>query len=74
LGVRIRQRRIRRVSGLRPERGDETLGGPNPNFALAERIRQRCFWSASPHNRNVKIGVEKGRATLAGTVDTWLDR
>ena len=48
--------------------------GPNPDFALAERIRQRCFWSASLHNQNVEVLVEKGRATLTGTVDTWLDR
>ena len=48
--------------------------GPNPDFALAERIRQRYFWSASLHNQGVEVWVEKGRATLTGTVDTWLDR
>ena len=45
----------------------------NPDFALAERIRQRYFWSASLHNQEVAVHVQKGRATLTGTVDTWLD-
>jgi osmotically-inducible protein OsmY len=47
---------------------------PNPDFALAERIRNRYFWSASLHNQVIEVLVEKGRATLTGTVDTWLDR
>ena len=47
---------------------------PNADFALAERIRSRYFWSASLHNQGVEVAVEKGRATLTGTVDTWLDR
>ncbi len=47
---------------------------PNPDFALAERIRHRYFWSASLHNQDIEVLVENGRATLTGTVDTWLDR
>ena len=47
---------------------------PNADFALAERIRSRYFWSASLHNQGVEVAVEKGRAILTGTVDTWLDR
>jgi osmotically-inducible protein OsmY len=47
---------------------------PYPDFALAERIRQRYFWSASLHNQNIAVLVENGRATLTGTVATWLDR
>jgi len=47
---------------------------PNADFALAERIRRRYFWSASLHSQNVEVLVEKGRVTLTGTVDTWLDR
>jgi osmotically-inducible protein OsmY len=47
---------------------------PNPDFALAERIRNRYFWSASLHNQAIEVLVEKGRATLTGTVATWLDR
>ena len=47
---------------------------PNADFALAERIRRCYFWSASLHNQDVEVAVEKGRATLTGTVDTWLDR
>ncbi|TPG57992.1 BON domain-containing protein [Hymenobacter nivis] len=44
------------------------------DFALAERIRTLFFWSASLHNQDVAVRVENGRATLSGTVDTWLDR
>jgi osmotically-inducible protein OsmY len=47
---------------------------PNADFTLAERIRTLYFWSASLHNQNVEVLVENGRATLTGTVDTWLDR
>ncbi|AMJ66011.1 BON domain-containing protein [Hymenobacter sp. PAMC 26628] len=47
---------------------------PNSDFALAERIRTLYFWSASLHNQAIEVLVENGRATLTGTVDTWLDR
>jgi osmotically-inducible protein OsmY len=47
---------------------------PNSDFALAERIRTLYFWSASLHNQDVDVLVENGRATLTGTVATWLDR
>ena len=47
---------------------------PNADFALAERIRTRWFWSSALHNQDIEVLVEKGRATLTGTVDTWLDR
>ncbi|WP_223650593.1 BON domain-containing protein [Hymenobacter psoromatis] len=47
---------------------------PRTDFALAERIRTLYFWSASLHNQDVEVLVENGRATLTGTVDTWLDR
>ena len=30
--------------------------------------------TASLHDQNVAVNVENGRATLSGTVDTWLDR
>jgi osmotically-inducible protein OsmY len=46
----------------------------NADFALAERIRSRWFWSSALHNQAIEVLVEKGRATLTGTVDTWLDR
>ena len=42
--------------------------------ALAKRIRTRYCWSASLHDQEVEVHVAKGRATLSGTVDTWLDR
>ena len=44
------------------------------DHALAERIRARYCWSASLHDQEVDVQVENGRATLSGTVDTWLDR
>lgn len=47
---------------------------PDADFALAERIRRRLFWSASLHRQGVAVRVERGCATLTGTVDTWLDR
>lgn len=47
---------------------------PNADFALAERIRTRWFWSSALHNQDLEVLVEKGRATLTGTVATWLDR
>jgi osmotically-inducible protein OsmY len=46
----------------------------NPDFALAERIRSRLFWSPSLHSQAIEVVVAKGRAILTGTVDTWLDR
>jgi osmotically-inducible protein OsmY len=46
----------------------------SPDLALAERIRARFCWSASLHDQEVVVQVKKGRATLTGTVDTWLDR
>ena len=50
------------------------FGQANPDFALAERTRNRFFWSASLHNQDVEVRAEKGRVILTGTVDTWLDR
>ncbi|AMR25553.1 hypothetical protein A0257_22970 (plasmid) [Hymenobacter psoromatis] len=50
------------------------LARPNADFALAERIRSRLFWSPSLHSQAIEVGVEQGRATLTGTVDTWHDR
>jgi osmotically-inducible protein OsmY len=47
---------------------------PHPDHALAERIRARYAWSANLHGQGVEVLVENGRATLSGTVDTWLHR
>lgn len=47
---------------------------PNADVVLAGRIRNRYFWSAGLHDQDVDVLVTKGRATLTGTVDTWLDR
>ncbi|WBA44147.1 BON domain-containing protein [Hymenobacter canadensis] len=47
---------------------------PNVDFALAERIGTRWFWSSALHNQDIEVLVAKGRATLTGTVATWLDR
>ena len=46
----------------------------NPDRSLAARIRARYNWSASLHDQEVAVRVVNGRATLTGTVDTWLDR
>ena len=46
----------------------------DPDHALTERIRARYCWSASLHDQEVEVQVANGRATLSGTVDTWLDR
>jgi osmotically-inducible protein OsmY len=46
----------------------------NPDLALAARIRDRYGWSAGLHDQDVTVQVAHGRATLTGTVDTWLDR
>ena len=45
----------------------------NPDLALAARIRTRYCWSAGLHDQDVNVQVANGRATLTGTVDTWLD-
>jgi osmotically-inducible protein OsmY len=47
---------------------------PDPDHALAGRIRQRHFWSAGLHDQDIEVQVDHGRATLTGTVDTWLER
>ena len=47
---------------------------PDSDQALAGRIRARYCWSASLHDQEVTVRVVAGRATLTGTVDTWLDR
>ena len=46
----------------------------NPDLALAARIRERYGWSAGLHDQEVAVQVASGRATLTGTVNTWLDR
>ena len=53
---------------------DKKRAAPDPDHALAARIRARYGWSASLHDQDVDVQVENGRATLTGTVDTWLDR
>jgi len=47
---------------------------PSADFTLAQRIRNRLFWSASLHGHDLTVEVKKDRATLSGTVATWLDR
>ena len=54
--------------------GEDKLSPPTADEALAERIRARYCWSASLHDQDVAVQVVGGRATLTGTVDTWLDR
>jgi osmotically-inducible protein OsmY len=58
----------------RPGAAQPRPTGPDPDHALAQRIRQRHFWSASLHDQDLEVHVDHGRATLTGTVDTWLER
>ena len=55
-------------------REDAGRGPLSPDLALAARIRARYCWSAGLHDQDVTVRVAHGRATLTGTVDTWLDR
>ncbi|WP_081768353.1 BON domain-containing protein [Hymenobacter swuensis] len=41
---------------------------------MAERIRTRFLWSAALHDQEIDVQVHNRRATLTGTVDSWLDR
>ena len=54
--------------------GEDKLSPTTADDALVERIRARYLWSASLHDQEVAVQVAGGRATLTGTVDTWLDR
>ena len=54
--------------------GEDKLEPVTADEALTARIRTRYCWSASLHDQEVEVHVAKGRATLTGTVDTWLDR
>jgi osmotically-inducible protein OsmY len=53
---------------------DETPDGPAADLALEQRIRQHFYWSALLHDQEIEVRVANGRATLAGTVETWLER
>ena len=57
-----------RLDTLRPNAAD-------PDQALAERIRiyARYNWSSDLHGQEVDVRIKDGRATLTGTIDTWLD-
>ena len=61
-------------SANRPGAAEPRPTGPDPDHALAGRIRQRHFWSASLHDQDIAVQVNHGRATLTGTVDTWPER
>ncbi|OON69955.1 BON domain-containing protein [Hymenobacter sp. CRA2] len=47
---------------------------PEPDAALAERIRSHFFWSARLHDQEINVQVRDGQVTLSGTADTRLDR
>ena len=57
-----------RLDTLRPS-------AANPDQALAELIRicARYNWSAGLHGQEGDVRIKDGRATLMGTIDTWLD-
>ena len=45
-----------------------------PDLLLEQRIRNRYHWSSLLHDQDIDVRVRDGRATLAGSVDTWLER
>ncbi|MDO7852444.1 BON domain-containing protein [Hymenobacter convexus] len=45
-----------------------------PDDKLAENIRARYSWSALLHDQAIEVAVARGRVTLTGTVDSWLER
>jgi osmotically-inducible protein OsmY len=59
-----------------PGDDDDTadLDGPAADLALEQRIRLHFYWSALLHDQEIEVRVANGRATLTGTVDTWLER
>ncbi|MGY3089032.1 osmotically-inducible protein OsmY [Hymenobacter sp. UYAg731] len=66
------------ATGLRPY-GRPAIGLhptplADPDYALAERIRRRHYWSAGLYHQDVNVLAENGVATLTGMVDTWFDR
>ena len=55
--------------------GGEGMAPCAPSDAEVEhRIQQQLFWSAHLHNQEVEVRVEKGVATLTGSVATEMDR
>ena len=62
------------ASSTRPGQLPPATGPHDGDHALAERIRARYQWSAGLHGQAVEVRVTHGRATLSGTVDTWLNR
>jgi osmotically-inducible protein OsmY len=68
-----------RVAPTQPQPGDDAddtanLEGPAADLALEQRIRLHFYWSALLHDQEIEVRVANGRATLTGTVDTWLER
>ncbi|GAA4385884.1 BON domain-containing protein [Hymenobacter koreensis] len=54
--------------------GYESTPQTVPDSTLEQRIRNHFFWCPTLHAQEIQVAVERGRATLTGTVDTWLDR
>jgi osmotically-inducible protein OsmY len=44
------------------------------DMEVAEIVRQTLAWDVRVPHRRVQAGVEKGRVTLTGTVESWMDR
>ncbi|GAB3847224.1 BON domain-containing protein [Hymenobacter terrigena] len=67
-----------RVAPPQAQPGDDDdtakLEGPAADLALEQRIRLHFYWSALLHDQEIEVHVANGRATLTGTVDTWLER
>jgi osmotically-inducible protein OsmY len=74
-GVLAVANRVAQPGEVRPAEAAATRpSSPDPDHALAARIRQRHFWSAGLHDQDMEVQVSHGRATLTGTVDTWPER
>ena len=43
------------ANGFQPYAWKSALSRPNPDFALAERIRIRLFWSASLYTQPIEV-------------------
>ncbi|MCC3156674.1 BON domain-containing protein [Hymenobacter sp. 15J16-1T3B] len=49
-------------------------GRPLGDAETKQRIRQQLYWTPGLHEQAIRVGLKRGRAILAGTVDTPLQR
>lgn len=68
------EKAIRHIAGLRGMRNHVTVVPSGGERDLRRRIVQTMHANADIDARHVKVTVSGGRATLTGTVRTWLQR